>query len=168
MFTRWDQTEKPEPKTILETGRFPLRQAGFTLIEVVVAMVILMVLLGLAAVSFRGLGLEQDLTREAAAIQRLAQKARLTAITDGRPIILELRRDLVLAPGRELKLPQSQLEIRRWGSSQWGTAAGFAWRFEPNGICEPISLRILQGKASYEMTFHPLTALAVDEQLWIP
>lgn len=54
-----------------------------------------------------------------------------------------------------------RLFVKRWASDSWlpvddrGTQV---WRFEPDGICEPVSLRLQSGKSSIETEYHPLTA----------
>ncbi len=53
------------------------------------------------------------------------------------------------------------LSVLRWNSNKWLPAvkdAHHIWRFDPDGLCEPISLRISLGKSWMEETFHPLTA----------
>ncbi|HEX7260367.1 MAG TPA: prepilin-type N-terminal cleavage/methylation domain-containing protein [Luteolibacter sp.] len=59
------------------------------------------------------------------------------------------------------------LFIRRWNSEQWlGTTkrAVHVWRFDPDGLCEPISIRLTLGESSSEDTFHPLTATSILEK----
>ncbi len=59
------------------------------------------------------------------------------------------------------------LFIRRWNSEQWlGTQknAVHVWRFDPDGLCEPISIRLATEKSSSEDTFHPLTATSIDAE----
>lgn len=150
------------------TGSQPRQPAAFTLLEVVIVISIMMVLIGIAAVSFRGLDQEQVLTRYAVDIQDLAGQARRTAISEGNPVFLQVGTSAVRARDYQLPFADCTLEVRRWGSTKWVSPANFAWRFEPNGVCEPIGLRVIRGDASYEMQFHPLTAMPQEERLWIP
>jgi prepilin-type N-terminal cleavage/methylation domain-containing protein len=58
-----------------------------------------------------------------------------------------------------------ELSILRWNSNKWLPAVKdtfHIWRFDPDGLCEPISLRISLGKSWVEETFHPLTATAQE------
>ena len=59
------------------------------------------------------------------------------------------------------------LSMRRWNSSEWLTTSKNAqcWRFDPDGICEPISIRLSLGNSWAEDTYHPLTATIRDSQL---
>lgn len=54
-----------------------------------------------------------------------------------------------------------ELSVRRWNSDKWLPARNQAihiWRFDPDGISEPVSVRLATGKSYIEDTFHPLTA----------
>ena len=51
--------------------------------------------------------------------------------------------------------------IRRWNSSEWlptGKNSIHVWRFDPNGLSEPVSVRLQLGESWAEDTYHPLTA----------
>ncbi|MDB6077740.1 MAG: hypothetical protein JWO82_1487 [Akkermansiaceae bacterium] len=53
------------------------------------------------------------------------------------------------------------LFVKRWASDSWQPAddrTSHVWRFEPDGICEPVSLRLQSGKSYIETEYHPLTA----------
>lgn len=54
-----------------------------------------------------------------------------------------------------------QVWVRRWNSSEWLATRKdtvHVWRFDPNGLCEPVSVRLALEKSWIEDTFHPLTA----------
>lgn len=60
------------------------------------------------------------------------------------------------------------LSILRWNSDKWlttGKNSIHIWRFDPDGLCEPISLRLSLDKSWEEDTYHPLTATIRDSQL---
>jgi len=64
--------------------------------------------------------------------------------------------------------PGIEVFIRRWNSSEWFTTRKdniHVWRFDPNGLCEPISVRLTLGESWAEDTYHPLTATVRDSQL---
>ena len=57
--------------------------------------------------------------------------------------------------------------IRRWNSTEWlntGKNSLHIWRFDPTGLCEPISVRLVLDKSWEEDTYHPLTA-SIHESL---
>jgi type II secretion system protein H len=61
-----------------------------------------------------------------------------------------------------------QVSIRRWNSAELLPAvkdAVHVWRFDPDGLCEPISVRLTLEKSWSEDTYHPLTATIRDSQL---
>ena len=58
--------------------------------------------------------------------------------------------------------------IRHWNSEQWLPTvkkAVHVWRFDPDGLCEPLSLRLTLGKSWAEDSYHPLTATIRESQL---
>ncbi len=58
--------------------------------------------------------------------------------------------------------------VKRWNASEFlGTKkdAVHVWRFDPNGLCEPLSVRLTTEKSWSEDTYHPLTATIRDSQL---
>lgn len=60
------------------------------------------------------------------------------------------------------------IAVRRWNSDQWFTTfkdVVHIWRFDPNGLSEPLSIRITKDKNWMIDTFHPLTASICDSQL---
>jgi hypothetical protein len=52
--------------------------------------------------------------------------------------------------------------IRRWATTDWiplNPRDRHVWRFDPNGACEPVGVRIeVEGGSWVEIIFHPLTA----------
>jgi prepilin-type N-terminal cleavage/methylation domain-containing protein len=70
---------------------------------------------------------------------------------------------------RQLKLEDGmELRIRRWNSDDWLSTVKntvHVWRFDPNGLCEPVSVRLTLGRSWIEDTYHPLTATIRDSQL---
>lgn len=56
------------------------------------------------------------------------------------------------------------LSIRRWNSEKWlptEKSAVHVWRFDPDGLSEPVSIRLTLGKSSQQESYHPLTATAI-------
>ena len=51
--------------------------------------------------------------------------------------------------------------IRRWSSADWLPTVNnsvHVWRFDPNGLSEPLSVRLTLDESWSEDTYHPLTA----------
>jgi len=60
------------------------------------------------------------------------------------------------------------LSIRRWGSINWVPMLRNppqVWRFDPNGICEPMGVKVEYDDGWMEMEFHPLTATIRDRMM---
>lgn len=66
------------------------------------------------------------------------------------------------SPVREtLDLSKFSVSVMRWGAVDWVTMRNNdpqVWRFDSNGICEPISLKLEYEKGYLMMGFHPLSA----------
>jgi type II secretory pathway pseudopilin PulG len=55
----------------------------------------------------------------------------------------------------------TELFVRRWNAKEWLATrknAVHVWRFDPNGLCEPLSVRLALENSWVEDTYHPLTA----------
>ncbi len=69
---------------------------------------------------------------------------------------------------RQYTLPAGMaVSVRRWNSDEWHTTlknAVHIWRFDPDGLCEPISVRLNLNKSWVIDTFHPLTATISDSE----
>lgn len=66
--------------------------------------------------------------------------------------------------------PEMELSIRRWASDTWlqpDEKRSQIWRFDPNGLCEPITIRMAYKGSTMENDFHPLTAAIRDSSMEI-
>ena len=57
--------------------------------------------------------------------------------------------------------------VRRWNSTEFLPTLKntiHVWRFDPTGLCEPLSVRLATNKSWEEDTYHPLTASIHDSQ----
>jgi len=55
--------------------------------------------------------------------------------------------------------------IRHWASDAWlpmNERQPQVWRFDPEGLCEPLGVRLTLGDSWVEQTYHPLTASVSD------
>jgi len=63
---------------------------------------------------------------------------------------------------RELRFPAEMgVFVRRWNSEAWlptEKKSIHIWRFDPSGLCEPLSIRYTVDKSWCENVYHPLTA----------
>lgn len=140
--------------SIAPSGR---RRAGFTLVEVIVALSIAMLVIGVAALSITGVNDENKLRRSASRIELTAREALLEAVSTCRPVVLGLDGNLA---GSEDAVAGS-IEVKRYGEKEFRAARkGEIWEFSPTGLCEPIEIRITNATGTIELGFDPLTGCA--------
>jgi prepilin-type N-terminal cleavage/methylation domain-containing protein len=161
---------------------------GFTLIELVVVLAIAAAVLGGAVGLMVYSSDEHSLRRASGEIELLAKRARVTSMMRQTPYALEFRADRVrmlpLAeagnPLRKSKKREVELQsdesatreqflfkdgmsvfVRRWDSSEWLDTVKediHVWRFDPEGLCEPLSVKLALDQSWSADTFEPLTA----------
>lgn len=60
------------------------------------------------------------------------------------------------------------LTIRRWNTTNYITPSETlipVWRFDPDGLSEPLTVRLTLGNSYAQDTYHPLTATIADSEL---
>ena len=61
-----------------------------------------------------------------------------------------------------------KISVRRWNSDNWYTTLKdvvHVWRFDPTGLCEPLTIRLALDRSWSEDSYHPLTASIRESQL---
>ena len=125
---------------------------GFTLVEVIVALSIAMLLIGVAALSITAVNDENQLRRTASAIELSARDSLLQAVAESRPVQVDLAS---FGGGAGV------VEVRRYGEKVFREPKrGEVWEFSPTGVCEPVEVRITSEAGSIELGFDPLTGCA--------
>lgn len=162
---------------------------GFTLIEIVMVLAIASVVLG-GAIGLMVFSSDERVLRDASGeIEVMAKQARAAAILHQTPYALEFREGVVrLLPFAQTGMDEKQLHeieaggggnsyiledgvslfVRRWNSEEWfatGKNQIHVWRFDPDGLCEPLSIRLNLGNSYAMDTFHPLTATVSYSEL---
>lgn len=133
------------------------RAAGFTLLEIIVAMSITLLIIGIATVSISGVRAEDKLRRAAAMIETTARQNMLQALNSQQTVRMELSAGAFGTSDEFSGL----LQVRRYGEAAFRKPKrGEAWEFSPSGICEPIEVRISGPAGQIEIGFDPLTACA--------
>ncbi len=64
--------------------------------------------------------------------------------------------------------PDITLGVRRWNTEDFVAPSKNripVWRFDPNGLSEPITVRMTVGESYAQDTYHPLTATIADSEL---
>ncbi|WP_395737779.1 prepilin-type N-terminal cleavage/methylation domain-containing protein [Prosthecobacter sp.] len=148
-------TSQTTPKARRGAGR--CRAAGFTLLEIIVAMSLTLLIIAIAIPSISGVLAEDKLRRAAATIETTARQNLLQALNTQQMVRMELTSGSFGA-GDEFG---GMLLVRRFGESVFRKPRrGEAWEFNPSGICEPIEVRISGPAGQIELGFDPLTACA--------
>lgn len=148
----------PTPAVLnLQRGFSRSRSAGFTLLEIIVAMALTLMVIGIAAVSISGVRAEDQLRRAAAVIETTARQNLMQALNSQQTVRMDLTSG-AFGAGDEFG---GMLLVRRYGESAFRKPRrGEAWEFSPTGICEPIEVRISGPAGQIEIGFDPLTACA--------
>lgn len=168
-------------------GGGPAR-SGFTLIEVMLVLMILMFVTTMAAPAISRKIEEEQLFEAGRRLEAFLREARARAMLTGHPAVARLEKGaLVLFSATDsantedrrdgvatsvLSLP-GKAELRAVPGGRAEAADGAAERatvirFTPTGFCEIPPLRVSRGKAWIEKRFNPLTALVDDEAFNIP
>ena len=179
--------------TISAVRKSSNRRKGFTLLEIIVVLALTMLVIGGA---IGAMYLNRDEARLKGSIndiEMLAKRARTVAVLQQRPYALEITREGVemmplaeamIDPGERkdwlqedgvydgwLKEEEMGLLVRRWASTDWlplKRDETHVWRFDPDGVCEPIGLRIQLENGNWISTsFHPLSAAPSDTEAYI-
>ena len=151
---------------------FPVRRAaGFTLIEIVLSVFILMLLVVLAVPSIGGVMADRRLRHSLDQMNNLVHQAQEKAIVDHRPYLLIWgSKDIELWPetatDQDPGEPAARLQLMRGES--YALAFPYAlekdppaeWIFWPSGTCEPADVTFKGPAGTWTVSYSPLTARA--------
>ncbi len=144
--------------------------SGFTLLEIIVVMTIMMLIIGIGYASFSFFEEDDPLERPIQQLTQMSKHALNTAVLNHRGMMIGFNKDSFGVIGAEAVGMGSfsfskdiKISLRRWGDRDWTKAEGQIWRFGEQGICEPIKVRFEDKLGnSREMSFHPLTGGVVN------
>ncbi|MDX2080793.1 MAG: prepilin-type N-terminal cleavage/methylation domain-containing protein [Terrimicrobiaceae bacterium] len=145
------------------------RTAAYTLLEVLLAIAIVAILLGITVPMFSGAFGASESDSAIEALEKTAAAARSSALESGTARRVRLT-DRGLVPDSDdippAELPAGwKLEVRRLTESKLRRPAkNEFWEFNGAGICEPITLSAGDGLESITVTFDPLTALVIRDE----
>jgi type II secretion system protein H len=156
--------------------QFPGQPRGYTLIEIVLVLAIMVLVVGTVVPLSSGFMREQRLRDPVRELLVLAKTARTEAMTTGRAtgVILGKKGFGLVRPGDEepsetYVLPRDMsYSIRPFGSERAAKPDGQVWMFQPTGLCEPVAVRFGEKDAWIEVSFDPLTANIGEEAYYIP
>lgn len=139
-----------------------LPRSGFTLVEILVVMCILVLMLGISIISISGVKEEDRLRRAVTVIETSARESLLQAVKSQQLV----RMNLAKGSFGSVSDFGGKLEIRRVGEGSFREPRrGEIWEFSPTGICEPIEVRLSGPGGTVELAFDALTACAKRKSL---
>ncbi len=143
---------------------------GFTLIEMILTVSIIVLMLGFLFMTVRTLGLESRLQGDVQEISDLARGTRFRAITDRLPWRIEFTEDHIASVppnpgGKPSETPAKVIQIERGvelllrtsPDQPWEPPSAQVWRFDPTGVVGPMQFRIAREGAYVEIDVDPLT-----------
>jgi type II secretory pathway pseudopilin PulG len=144
------------------------KRHGFTLIEIVISVFILMLLLLLALPSISGVLANRRLQRSLDAMNQLVRNAQERSVKERRNYVIEWqKRTIVLRPEAlvegestnstaQLNLDKGYAYVLRLPAAlQKGPFA--QWTFWPSGTCEPANVKFKGPPGAWEVNYSPLT-----------
>ncbi|MEO8043937.1 MAG: prepilin-type N-terminal cleavage/methylation domain-containing protein [Spartobacteria bacterium] len=145
------------------------RRAGFTLIEIAIAVFIVMLLLLLAIPSLTGVLANRRLQRSLDAMNQIVRMAQERSVQERRPYLIEWQRQSVILRPETIKesdsdKPTAALALDKGHAYLLRLPAALAkdplaqWIFWPSGACEPANVRFKGPDGSWEVNYSPLTA----------
>lgn len=162
-------------------------KAAFTLLELVFAMLVFAVLIGIgfAGVShlWKGEKVETSARKMQSVMMRalrlsVADQKAFSVVVDPTRIRLIHASDVLLVEnGDDVEevvsideasiLPGIEVFVRRWEEEEWRPLEMEILNFPVSGICEPVSFRLVNEGDVLEFALHPLTAFPTDETLFV-
>ena len=156
--------------------------SGFTLIELMVVMGIIVLIIGMGVASMGSVGEERKLAEPMAKVREFAKRARNQAILEQRPYqivispqAITIQSAVSASPnggspvGDGNARPRGQIDkfswdddvvmtVRRWNQKEFAEPGQHLWVFERSGLCEPLQIRASTNRGYIQMTFNPLDA----------
>ena len=148
------------------------RLRGFTLVEIVLAVFILMLLLALAVPSLTGVLADRQLKRSLDGFNNLVRRAQERSVVERRPYLIVWSKIKVVtrpegfAEGEEVKAT-AEFALGRGEALKLSLPAALTkkhpaeWIFWPSGTCEPAIVQFSGQSGSWAAAYAPLTARAI-------
>ena len=149
--------------------------AGFTLLEVCIAMIIVLVVVGIAIPSLNGVFSDNQIKSSFQAFDELAQDAHGRAIAEGRPYVLIWGpKEILLRPDepankaeaeglRKVDIPKGEVWNVFFPASLFkksGKVTAAIWTFWPGGVCEPATVAYQGKTGKWSAVYNPFTVQA--------
>jgi prepilin-type N-terminal cleavage/methylation domain-containing protein len=144
-------------------------RAGFTMLEIIVVMSIMVLIIGIGFASFSFMDDEDPFQKPAQKLTEMSKFAIQAAVLQHRSLTIAFDKKgfgllgITMPDGSYYSVPTGmKVFILRMGARDWEKAEGHAWRFGEQGICEPIKIRFETQTGNRDLAFHPLTGAPVE------
>lgn len=156
-----------------------LARRGYTILEICLVLFIAALIATAAIPLTTNLLIEQRLESSVRQIKMMARIARHQALVNHQSYVIVLNQNsFQLLPGtsnhvenqREIyNLPPGEtFQLKHWRENTWQIPDNTIWRFESNGLLEPMQFRFVSGEAWLELAFDPLNATAENLRSFSP
>ncbi len=149
--------------------------AGFTLLEMIVVIALMVIIAAMATLSFVGLEGESEVEKPGNELARMVKQANRAAVVQGRPFVIAFEKDGFGfldggggADGHVTTPKGMKVSFQRWnGGKKWNSAEGLNWTFYPSGICDALRFKFEHPDGMVEMAFNPLTGSVSEEAAYL-
>lgn len=156
---------------------------GFTLMEMVFAMMVLAILLSVSFAGASYLWKGEEVESSARKMQAMMMRALRMSVANQRAYVVEFdatqirliqASDVLLAKESDDTVesvdqvsisPEVEIYVRRWEEDKWRAVEYEILNFPVSGICEPVRFRLVKNGDVLEFSLHPLTALPTKQIL---
>lgn len=145
---------------------------GFTLLEMIAVIALMVIIAGMAALSFDSLEAESPVEKPVNHLARMVRQASRAAVVQGRPIVIAFDKQGFGFAGESsagaeghYAIPKgSKVSFQRWnGGRNWMPAETLNWVFYPTGIADALRFRFDMPEGQAEVAFNPLTGSVSDQ-----
>jgi prepilin-type N-terminal cleavage/methylation domain-containing protein len=157
------------------------RRAGFTLLEIIIAIFVVSLIIGISIPTVSGIYLEEQLRSTTRTLEEYSIRARTMATSEQKTYAVvfnpkgfdlvkaqeDMEGDLEPVMSHEW-VKDAVCELMVWPERQWKKAARQVIYFYPEGLSMPVRFRIQIGAGMVEQVYNPLTARVVEESYVLP
>ena len=168
-----------------KTSSNPYFKSGLSLLEVVVALFLMGLLMTFGLVAFNGTDNDKELRKAVIEFETLSSRARSLSFLTQSPHRISIcgPRTIKLEEpfgkngsgkyvARDTFTSKASISLRRWGAKdadwleydQKNEEPNVYWYFSPTGLCEPVSVRLLDGNSWVVLHMDPLTGRIQEEE----
>jgi type II secretory pathway component PulJ len=163
--------------------RFSRGSRGYTILEICLVLFIGSLIAAISLPLISTVLEEQRLQTVSRKLEQMARIARHHALTSHHtyrilfragsfalePVPAQSDQDRERPAAEVYKLPSGiTFQLKRWQETGWHKPADESWVFEPNGLVEPVQVKVVQDKAWIELAFDPLCAAVQSERSYMP